>query len=40
MTEDKKVAECGALGFLAACGVWGDEFKRNALRNLTPTPIQ
>jgi hypothetical protein len=28
---------CGAIGFLAACGVFGDELKQHALRQLKPT---
>jgi hypothetical protein len=30
----------GAIGFFAACGVFGEDFKRDALRNLKPTSKQ
>ena len=29
-------ALCGAIGFLAACGVYGEEMRREALRKFQP----
>jgi hypothetical protein len=31
---------CGTAGFLAACGVFGDDLKQEAWRNFRPTPRQ